>query len=166
MADAIDLHDDNMEDNFQEEEGDQGIEQLKKRVTRKKGRGIQDAQEDRKRDVKYEAMEVDGGANGPARSVEGWILFITNIHEEAKEEDILDAFGEFGELKSIHLNLDRRTGYIKGYCLIEYESLKEATDALEAMNGHDLYGQNLSVDWAFVKGARKQPRSRANRRRR
>jgi len=163
MADAIDLHDDS--DNFQEEEGDHNIEQLKKRVTRKKGRGIVDA-EDRKRVEGYEAMDVDSGANGPARSVEGWILFITNIHEEAKEEDILDAFGEFGELKSIHLNLDRRTGYIKGYCLIEYESLKEATDALENMNGHELYGQTLSVDWAFVKGARKQARSRTNRRRR
>lgn len=157
MADAIDLHDDG--DHFhEEEEGDQGIERLKGRATRRKGRGLGDAGDRLK--LEYDAMDVDGGASGPARSVEGWILFVTGVHEEAKEEDLMDRFSEFGELKNLHLNLDRRTGFIKGYALIEYESLKEATEALENMNGADMYGQRLSVDWAFVKGSRKVPRSR------
>ena len=45
-------------------------------------------------------------------------MFIRNIHEEAQEDDILDLFSEYGDVKNIALNLDRRTGYVKVYIYI------------------------------------------------
>jgi hypothetical protein len=46
-------------------------------------------------------------------AIEGWIIFISNVHQEAQEDDILDKFSDFGDVKNIHVNLDRRTGFVK-----------------------------------------------------
>ena len=126
------------------------IESVKAGATRKKGRGFTGDQH------RYSApSDSDRRAGGsgpvPEHSVEGWIVFVTGIHEEAQEEDLYDVFGEQGVVKNLHLNMDRRTGFIKGYAMVQYETFVEAQSAIGSLDRSELHGKEIRVSWAFVK---------------
>ena len=89
-------------------------------------------------------------SNTSPAAIEGWVIFVDGIHEEAQEEDIRDAFGDFGKIKNLHLNLDRKSGYVKGYSFIEFRDREEASRAISSRDGFELLGRRISVDWAFV----------------
>jgi RNA-binding protein 8A len=137
-----------------------------------KGRGFREetaADRNNRMSGRFDSLDSEGGP-GAERSIEGWIILVTGIHEEAQEDDLQNAFGDFGEMKNLHLNLDRRTGFVKGYALIEYENYKEAETAISVMNGAELLTQIINVDWAFSKGPfkrrnarRRSPRGRRSR---
>lgn len=81
-------------------------EDSKKKRTGKvktKGRGFKssfEAGEDRAaRSGNFESIDHDGedAKNSNAqKSVEGWIIFVTNVHEEAQEDDLYDLFADYG----------------------------------------------------------------------
>eukprot|EP00933_Yihiella_yeosuensis_P023283 TRINITY_DN1813_c1_g4_i1.p1 TRINITY_DN1813_c1_g4~~TRINITY_DN1813_c1_g4_i1.p1 ORF type:complete len:170 (+),score=37.85 TRINITY_DN1813_c1_g4_i1:69-512(+) len=118
-----------------------------------KGRGGEDDDRYAGKAGQFESLQDDSEEGGPARSIEGYVVIVAGVHEEAQEDDVFEAFAEFGDIKNLHLNLDRRTGFVKGYAFIEYESKQEATSAIKGMDGQPLLDQKLSVDWAFSKAA-------------
>lgn len=45
----------------------------------------------------------------PARSADGWVLFVSDLHEDATEDDLVDAFAEYGDVHSIKISSGTRT---------------------------------------------------------
>ncbi|CAI2349244.1 unnamed protein product [Caenorhabditis sp. 36 PRJEB53466] len=121
-------------------DNDVEMEDVVANAEKSKGRGLAQSRNREKivYDVVDEESAISGGSGGggPQRSVEGWIVFVTNIHEEATEDDVHE----------------KRTGFLKGYALVEYETQKEASEAIEKSNETELLGQNIKVDWCFIKG--------------
>ncbi|MCO5555842.1 hypothetical protein L7F22_009387 [Adiantum nelumboides] len=95
--------------------------------------------------------EKDENIERPAQSIEGYIIIVTGIDEEATEEEVIEKFADFGKVQNCHLNLDRRTGYVKGYALLEFSSLSEANQAIDACkDGLTLMDKELKAGFAFV----------------
>lgn len=68
-----------------------------------------------------------------------------------QEDDVLDHFADYGQVTNLHLNQDRRTGEVRGYALVEFAEYADAKDAKDNLDRKALLGQELCVDWAFVK---------------
>mmetsp|Transcript_106848 Transcript_106848/g.212165 ORF Transcript_106848/g.212165 Transcript_106848/m.212165 type:complete len:146 (-) Transcript_106848:105-542(-) len=145
-----------MDVDYDEELPDEGV----KASRRIKGRGAEDDGRYAGKSGMFEKMPYDEDDDGPARSIEGWVIIVSGVHEEAQEDDVFEAFAEFGDIKNLHLNLDRRTGFVKGYALIEYETRQEAEAAIKNMDGQALLDQKMTVHWAFAKPARERRRRR------
>jgi len=165
MADVLDLgHGDDMVIDDEDMSKDM-LDQLKDGVKTRKGRGFAPGNtSSRQVELTFESIASGGDKEVSdtvaQKSVEGWILMVTGVHEEAHEDDVHGRFSEYGVIRNMHLNLDRRTGFLKGYALVEYEDFKEAQAAKLALDQTDLLGNTISVDWAFVKEKRRTGRSR------
>ena len=104
-------------------------------------------------------MSEDGAGTsggGPVMSPSGgYVLFITGLHEEAEDEDVFDVASEFGDVTNIHLNRDRRTGFAKGYCLLELKDRKAAIMVRDELDGSTLLGKEMKVSFAFRRGPKR-----------
>ncbi|GAA5849280.1 hypothetical protein JCM8547_006501 [Rhodosporidiobolus lusitaniae] len=133
-------------DQMEVDSGDTGV--------KRKGRGFssKDGNEDQRAGAftGLPSGESDTASNAQ-RSIEGWIVIVTGVHEEASEDDLLDRFADYGNVKNLHLNLDRRTGYVKGYALVDYETKAEAEKAIAEAPKEPFLDKTLSVDFAFVR---------------
>ena len=83
-------------------------------------------------------------------------LYIGNLSFKVTEENVRGLFTEIGEVVSINLVTDARTGKPKGFAFVVMASDGDAQKAIEALNATLLLDRTLSVSEANTQ----QPRER------
>lgn len=81
-------------------------------------------------------------------------LYVGNLPYTVRDEDLQQAFGDFGSVNSAKVMMERDTGRSKGFGFVEMGSDAEAQAAVEGMNGQSLGGRSLVVNEARPMEAR------------
>jgi cold-inducible RNA-binding protein len=73
-------------------------------------------------------------------------LYVGNISFDTTNEDLAQAFGQFGTVTSAQVVLDRDTGRSRGFAFVEMSD--GADQAVAAMNNANFMGRTLTVNEA------------------
>lgn len=90
-------------------------------------------------------------------------IYLGNLSFSTSEDTLKALFDEFGEVESVKLIKDRFSGRPKGFAFIEMPDNSEADQAIKALNGNRIDGNNIKVRPADP-GGKKRKKKRSFRR--
>ena len=85
---------------------------------------------------------------GDQASPESDTLFVGNIAFGANEDSLHELFGEKGSILGIRLPTDPESGRPKGFGYVQYSSVDEARAAFNELNGAELAGRPVRLDFS------------------
>lgn len=75
-------------------------------------------------------------------------LYVGNLPYSVRDNDLQQAFSQFGTVTSAKVMMERDTGRSKGFGFVEMGNDAEAQAAINGMNGQPLSGRSLVVNEA------------------
>ena len=75
-------------------------------------------------------------------------IYVGNLTFGTTSADLQSLFAQHGEVKSAQVITDRDTGRSRGFGFVEMASSEEAKAAIDALNGHNVDGRDLTVNIA------------------
>ncbi len=75
-------------------------------------------------------------------------MYLGNLAHDVTEDDLRNAFSEFGEVSSVKIIIDKFSGRSKGFGFVEMPNNSEADQAIKALNGKVLNGRSIKVNQA------------------
>jgi RNA recognition motif-containing protein len=83
-------------------------------------------------------------------------IYVGNLSFNATEDDIREAFAQYGEVSSVSIITDRETGRPRGFAFVEMPDSEKAKEAIEKLNLAEIDGRAITVNEARPK--RERPR--------
>ncbi|KAJ3835530.1 hypothetical protein F5878DRAFT_587943 [Lentinula raphanica] len=93
------------------------------------------------------AREKRAKTFGDQTSPPSQTLFVGNLSFSANEDSVWEFFNEYG-VKNVRLPTDRDTGKPKGFGYVEFDDMDGAKKAFEALNGQELDGRSVRLDFS------------------
>ena len=75
-------------------------------------------------------------------------IYVGNLSFEATESELEQAFGQFGDVTSVKIIMDRETGRSRGFAFIEMKDHEAGKQAIEQLNLRQLAGRAMTVNEA------------------
>ena len=75
-------------------------------------------------------------------------IFVGNFPFNTTEDELSQAFAEYGTVDRVHLVMDRETGRPRGFGFVTMPEPEEAKAAIEALDGTDFNGRQLRCNEA------------------
>jgi RNA recognition motif-containing protein len=83
-------------------------------------------------------------------------IYVGNLSYEVTEEDLNQAFADYGAVKRASIPMDRETGRSRGFGFVEMQKEEDEDAAIEALDGAEWMGRQLRVNKAKPKEERKR----------
>lgn len=80
-------------------------------------------------------------------------LFVGGLAWHADEKTLKDAFSTYGDVTEVRIMYDRDSGRSRGFGFIHFSNESSAEDAKNGMDGKELLGRPLRIDYAIDKPA-------------
>jgi len=78
-------------------------------------------------------------------------IYVGNLSPATSEEELRNAFVEFGHAESVKIIKDKFTGQSRGFGFVEFSDTTQAQAAIAGLNGSELGGNILTVNEARPK---------------
>ena len=75
-------------------------------------------------------------------------IYVGNLSYETTEDELKQAFEQFGRVESAAIITDKFNGKSKGFGFVEMSDNTESQAAIESLNGQDLKGKTIVVNEA------------------
>ncbi len=75
-------------------------------------------------------------------------IYVGNLSYNVKDDELRAIFGEFGEVTSARVMIDRFSGQHRGFGFVEMASKSDAINAIQELNGREIEGRALTVNEA------------------
>lgn len=79
------------------------------------------------------------------------VLGVFGLHPETTESTLGDMFAKYGEIEKIMLVMDRYTRTSRGFGFVYFKDIDSSSRAREAMNGMEVDGRVIRVDFSTTK---------------